>query len=249
MSSSQIVTRWRELHFERNLRVGVVALISSLSACAGGDLENKELEAEVTETVLFDASAVLQHSWRHLPIRGKTQYSLAAGDGGVVVKAEGKNSASGLIRSVNIDTRNCSTLKWRWRVDALQTTANLRNKKQEDVAASLFLLFGDPGFMTSPEPVPTLRYVWTNDKHQKDEVIESPYLPGVVRSIVVRSGERGTWFTETRNINLDYERAFEGKPADSIHAIALFTDNDQTKERTIAYYSWARIVCTAPTRS
>jgi len=161
-----------------------------------------------------------------------------------VIRAEGKNSASGLIRPFNIDTKDCPRFEWRWRVDQLQKSANLNDKKREDVAASIFLLFGDPGFMSSPEPVPTLRYVWTNEQHLKEDVIDNPYLPGVVRSIVIRTGESGRWFTESRDIKKDYENAFGEPPTEWIHAIALFTDNDQTKEPVIAYYKWARVQCT-----
>ncbi|MEE8302032.1 MAG: hypothetical protein V3S24_06295 [Candidatus Tectomicrobia bacterium] len=32
-------------------------------------------------------------------------------------------------------------------------------------------------------------------------------------------------------------------PKDHIQAIALFTDNDQTKQPVQAYYGWARVVC------
>jgi hypothetical protein len=166
-------------------------------------------------------------------------------DGEVVIRAEGQKSASGLMRSVDVDFKNCPTIEWRWRADELQHSANLRDKKFEDVAASIFLLFGDPGFMSNPEPVPTLRYVWTNENHTKEEVIDNPYLPGIVRSIVIRSGESGSWFTERRNVSKDYERAFGSAPKDTIHAIAIFTDNDQTQEPVTAYYRWARIQCAA----
>jgi Protein of unknown function (DUF3047) len=192
---------------------------------------------------LFDATMALEENWQHLPLRGKTEYRLAVGDDNVAIRAEGKNSASGLIRRIDVDTHRCHTLEWRWRVDELQESADLRDKKREDVAASIFLLFGDPGFMTNPDPVPTLRYVWTNSRHSRDDVVDNPYLPGVVRSIVIRAGERGRWYTESRNVEEDYARAFGQAPADQIHAIAIFTDNDQTHEQVTAYYRWARVRC------
>jgi len=97
------------------------------------------------------------------------------------------------------------------------------------------------------KPVPTLRYVWTNGAVPAGAVIDNPYLPGTVRSIVVKSGtERiGTWVIERRNMVDDYVRAFGSQPANGIHAIALFTDNDQTKEPVEAYYGWGRVVCTS----
>lgn len=198
---------------------------------------------------LFDASTAIQDRWTHLPLRGTTEYRVVAISEGVAIQAIPKNSASGLIRRVDIDSKNCPVLEWRWRVGRLQETADLMVKDKEDVAASIFVLFGDPGFMSNPDPVPTLRYVWTNTKHSKDDVIDNPYLPGIVRSIVIRTGDAGSWHTEKRDVVKDYERAFGSAPKAPIDAIVLFTDNDQTKEAAVAFYGWARMHCGAEASS
>ena len=159
--------------------------------------------------------------------------------------AEGKSSASGLIRLVEIDVRACAALEWSWRVDRAQASVDLTDKAKEDVAAALFLLFGDPGFLTMPEKVPTLRYVWTGGPQAAGAVIDSPYLPGTVRSLVLRdaSAPRARWVTERRDVAADFKMAFPGKTPERIHALALFTDNDQTREPVIAYYGDVRISC------
>ena len=107
------------------------------------------------------------------------------------------------------------------------------------------MLFGDPGFLVNPDPVPTLRYVWTNKKFPIEAVIDNPHLPGVVRSVVIRSGEEhlGQWMTERRNVIDDFEIAFGQPPPDTIHAIVLFTDNDETKQPVEAYYEWIQAIC------
>lgn len=225
------------------LRILCIFIILALGACSTPTGSVGTLDLPASHVSLFEPASVLDDNWRHLPIRGKTTYRLAAGDEGVVIRAVGNNSASGLIRTIELDAHKCPTLNWRWRVDALQLQANLKKKDGDDVAASLFILFGDPGFMSNPQPVPTLRYVWTNTTHQLNEIIDSPYLTGVVRSIVVRTGNRGHWITETRNLIEDYIRAFGAPPKDLVHAIALFTDNDQTREPAIAYYSWVHALC------
>jgi hypothetical protein len=221
----------------------VLFALSALSACTTTPFQQQGTVNDPNVQVLFEAATAIQDSWMHLPLRGTTEYRLTANGNSVAIRAVAKNSASGLIRPVDIDADRCPTLEWRWRVDRLQEAADLRTKSKEDVAASIFLLFGDPGFMTNPTPVPTLRYVWTNGQHQKDEVIDNPYLPGVVRSIVVRTDDVGSWHVEKRNIVRDYERAFGSPPKEPIHALALFTDNDQTREETVALYEWAKLYC------
>ena len=194
---------------------------------------------------LFRAESVLQDDWHHVHMRGRTDYRLSVVDGELAIRARGRNSASGLFRYLDIDPRRCSALTWAWRVEALQADADLRVKAREDVAASLFLLFGDPGLLIDPKPVPTLRYVWTNAKAPPETVIDSPYLPGVVRSLVVRSGTEalGAWHQEERDLAADFEAAFGHPPEAPLQALALFTDNDQTRQPVEAYYAWASVAC------
>ena len=194
---------------------------------------------------LFDATTTIQDQWQHMPLRGETEYRLAVMNGRLGIRAVGRESASGLIRRVSVDPRQCPVIEWSWLVTRIQPDADLRVKEAEDVAASVYILFGDPGFLFDPKPVPTLRYVWTNGRLPLDAVIDSPYLPGTVRSVVVESGggRAGTWVTERRNMLKDFERAFGYPPKENIQAIALFTDNDQTLQPVEAYYGWAQVVC------
>lgn len=101
----------------------------------------------------------------------------------------------------------------------------------------MFLLFGDPGFLADPKPMPTLRYVWTNEAVPGESVIDNPYMPGTVRSIVVRQGHPKSmqFVVDRRHVDKDFERAFGMPPPGPIEAIALFTDNDQTAEPVEAY--------------
>lgn len=195
--------------------------------------------------MLFDAATTIQDRWEELPIKGITEYRLAVADGRLGIRARGTGGASGLVRYIDIDSRRCPGIEWSWRVDRLQPSADLRTRASEDVAASIFLFFGDPGLFSMPDRVPTLRYVWTNDLIPVGAVVDNPYLPGVVRSIVVRSGaaETGRWVSEKRNLHADFRAASGTEPPTPVAALALFTDNDQTKEPVEAHYAWGRSVC------
>lgn len=231
------------------LLLPVFASFIFLSACGATreDRHTAGTTAVVGGIVLFDAQNPLSE-WQPLkfPRRGETEYRIASADGQIGIRATGRVSASGLYQWVEVNPLQCPILEWTWRVEKLQPSANLYNKESEDVAASLFLAFGDPGFITAPIPVPTLRYVWTNERVPVETVVNNPYLPDTVRSIVVQSGTHnlGTWVTERRNLLEDFRRAFGDPPKDTIQRIALFTDNDQTEEPVVAYYGWARVICT-----
>ena len=54
----------------------------------------------------------------------------------------------------------------------------------------------------------------------------------------MRRGEKqlGQWLRERRNVINDFRRAFGREPPETVEMIALFTDNDQTREPVEAYY-------------
>ncbi|WP_282607446.1 DUF3047 domain-containing protein [Pelagibius sp. Alg239-R121] len=237
-----------------------------LGACASQETHDGGLpdaaneiasEAEGTSNYLFQAATSIQDDWFHMRMRGQTDYQLTIFDEAVAIRARGQESASGLIRAVDIDPVACPEIEWAWAATKIQQSVNLHDKQSDDVAASLFLLFGDPGLYSDPDPVPTLRYVWTTDHVQPDEVIDNPYLSGVVKSIAVRvtspAGDQASppaaWVVEHRNILEDFTRAFGHPPAEGLQAFALFSDNDQTSEPVEAYYGWARVNCSGEAAS
>lgn len=211
--------------------------------CAGTDVgtafdEHKDDDCETADEIL---------GWLHIgpPHKKKTAYALSRDGGKVSILAVGQNSASGLVRRIaEVDPRTCSTLEWEWRVDAVQKSADLRTKEGDDVAASVSIVFGNPGFWMNIVHRPTIRYVWTNGKSALGEVVNNPHT-NVVRSIVIRNEPRhvGTWVLERRNILHDYRMAFGREPQDPISVVGLFTDNDGTREPAVAHYGSIKFSC------
>ncbi len=193
--------------------------------------------------VLLDPSAPIEATWQHSAFGRATDYSLASADGRPAIRAVGRRSASGLYRRVRFAPAECPWIEWSWRVERLQAGADIRVKAADDVAASLFLLFGDPG--PFHDPVPTLRYAWTNDRVAEGAILDNPYHPGTVRVVVVRSGgaRLGEWVSERRNLAEDFTRAFGRAPPETVELFAVFTDNDQTGEPVEAFYGAASVRC------
>jgi hypothetical protein len=152
------------------------------------------------------------------------------------IRAVGRDSASGLYREVQVRIADHPWLEWTWRVDRLQPTADIRVKDREDFAAAIFLIFGRPSMFN--RDVPTLAYVWTSGRLPEGSVVDSPYHPGSVRDLVLRSGgdRRGQWLRERRNVVEDFRKAFGRDSPPVVEVVALFTDNDQTGEPVEAYY-------------
>ena len=202
-------------------------------------------QADLTESLpIFVGSDALVEKWRRVQVWGKSDWRLIAMDGDVVIEPVVDRSSTALARWIEFDTLKCPVAEWIWRVDALPPGADLTTRKAEDVAASVFFVFGDPGTFSNPEPVPTIRYVWSAGDEAAGTVINSPYFPDNLRNIVVRSGGAGAgWVTEQRNLHEDYVRAFGQPPSDRVQVFALFTDNDHLGEPVKAFYLSARMLC------
>ncbi|MBI3042941.1 MAG: DUF3047 domain-containing protein [Betaproteobacteria bacterium] len=186
--------------------------------------------------LVADPAAPLARAWTHQRFGAATEYKEIMLDGVAAIRAIGRNSASGLYRDFRYRIAEHPWIEWTWRVDRLQRTADIRVKAREDYAAVLFLIFGRPSLLN--RDVPTLAYVWTSARIPEGSILDSPYHPGTTRNIVVRSGEArlGEWLTERRNVIDDFRRAFGRESPETVEVIALFTDNDQTREPVETYY-------------
>ena len=204
------MTTRRTVRFERGVTATFVALGLLLAGCAAPP------EAARYSIVLLDPTAPLGTTWQHSVFGRATDYSLATVDGRPGIRAVGRSSASGLYRRVRFASAECSWIEWTWRVDRLQASADIRIMEADDVAASIFLLFGDPG--PFHDEVPTLRYAWTNSRVAAGEILDNPYYPGTVRVVVLRSGDSplGEWVSERRNLVEDFTRAFGRAPPETV---------------------------------
>lgn len=226
---------------------GAAAILAS-AGCQRSAAPMTAVPGEPDTRSIFEATDALTETWRHVRIWGETEWRLAALDGEVVIDAVGRGSSSGLARWVEIDTAACPVAEWSWRVDDLPEGSDLGQRDREDVAASVMFVFGDPGSLGNPRPVPTLRYAWASAANPVDAIFDSPHLPGSLKTIVVRSGDEalGQWVTESRDLRADYRRAFGSSPEGPIEAFALFTDNDHLEQPAQARYRWARVRCKSP---
>ena len=206
-----------------------VALLVSVIACGPPVLAEGPLQ-------LVDPVVPIDKAWTHQRFGVATEYTRVTRDGVPAIRAVGRTSASGLYRDVRYKIVEHPWLTWTWRVDRLQRTADIRTKAREDFAAAIFVIFGRPSMAN--RNVLTLAYVWTSGQLPENTIVDSPHHPGMVRSIVVRSGgaRLSQWSRERRNVVDDFRRAFGRNPPSMVEVIALFTDNDQTGEPVEAYY-------------
>ena len=189
--------------------------------------------------------------WRQKKVAGRTRFSIVKDGETPVLRVESNGGATGLFKQVAVDPKQHPIVVWKWKVERPVTAADEREKKTDDAAARVFVIFKDslPGagrfsklkhklasaVSSAVPPGVALCYVWAN-KLSKDEVIESPYTDWV-RIIAVESGpeKAGQWLSYERNVFEDFKKTF-GKEPKQILGVALMSDTDNTNQSVIAHY-------------
>jgi len=189
--------------------------------------------------------------WRLKRISGQTRFSILTEGKEAILRVDSKDSASGLLRQIEIDPLRYPVMRWRWKVVRAIASADEREKDKDDCAARIFVIFKDglpkasrysrlkhklaSAFSNAIPPGVAICYVWAN-RLKKDEAIESPYTDWV-RVLAVRSGaeKEGQWVTEERNVFEDFKKIFGVEPK-QILGVALMTDTDNTKQAATSFY-------------
>jgi Protein of unknown function (DUF3047) len=152
---------------------------------------------------------------------------------GPVLRLTPHHSASGLYLPVAIAPALLGAVSWRWRVDQLQPSADIRALKKEDTGATIFFIFGVPSFFH--RDVPTLAYTWTATPVADGTILPSQRYQ-CLRYIQLRGrAEVGKWEWERRDLVADYKRIF-GREPPALRYVAVFNDNDQTGEPASAEF-------------
>jgi hypothetical protein len=198
-----------------------------------------------------DPSQRLPDGWETLSISEvdrRTQYALVEKDSTVVLRADARNSAAGVVMRRRVDPAEHPVLEWSWRVNRVLDGGNARTKEGDDYPARIYVTFDhDPDFGQSVklaalralgyEDIPTraLNYVWAS-RVDTGQVFPNAYTDWV-QMVPVESGSTrtGTWVTERRNVANDYRRAF-GEDPPPISGVAVMTDTDNTGESVRAFY-------------
>ncbi len=190
---------------------------------------------------LVDPVAAVEAAWSRHDYVGHSRFRNTVVEGVPVIEAV-PDGASGLYRQVDVDTVAMASpvVSWRWRVDHLQPSADLRQTETEDFSAVLFFLFGEPTLLHPT--VPTLAYAWTATPVATGSLIRNPRHPDSLVTIKLEGTETvGSWRQESRNLRSDYRAAFGRDATEPLRHVALFSDNDQTHEPALAYYGTVTI--------
>ncbi len=170
--------------------------------------------------------------WKHHSFSKNTDYGLVLLDNNWVLRAKSEDSASALIRSVNIDLEKTPILQWSWRVDKPLSGLDEKNKVGDDYAARVYVVhkkgFFDRGV--------AINYVWSGSNSKGSSwpnayAMKSSYMLALQDSLTPLS----QWQYESRNVREDF-KSLLGLEVNTVQVVVLMTDTDNSGLDAEVYY-------------
>ncbi|WP_370211102.1 DUF3047 domain-containing protein [Alloalcanivorax venustensis] len=176
----------------------------------------------MTLCIRATANAEPPPDWRHVAFEGETRYRLT--DAGCW-RARAEASASGLVREQAVNLARTPWLNWRWRAAETPAwpAADERSKQGDDFLARVYVI--KEGWV--PWRTRAINYVWSRS-HPPGSHWPNPYA-GQAEMVVVQGpdGAAGPWRGFSRDVAADFKR-FHDMEVDSVDAVAIMTDTDNT---------------------
>lgn len=172
--------------------------------------------------------------WQAKKFVSETLYSLTPMEGELVLKAVSRNSASGLIRKIQVDLDQYPFLNWKWRVDTLlEGSFDEKQKSGDDYAARIYVVVSGGLAIWNTK---ALNYVWAKNSSRGDAWPNAYARDNAVMKALRSSEARASvWHKEKRDIRKDFKQLFN-KEIRFIDAVVLMSDTDNTGKKGIAYY-------------
>jgi hypothetical protein len=150
-----------------------------------------------------------------------------------VLHLRSDDDSSTISKEVKVDLKQYPILQWRWKAVVLPTGGDARRKQSDDEAAQLYVTF--PRFPSAVRSR-VIGYIW--DSTAPVGATFPSQKVSTVTFVVVRSGDAdlGRWVTETRNVLEDYRRIYGEAPAETVGAISISINSQNTNSRAESYF-------------
>ena len=162
----------------------------------------------------------------------KTQYSLGRNENGKFIRSEANNSASGLGKEIKINLNQTPFLNITWKIEKDLPGINENSKKGHDYAARVFVVK-----KTGATPLSNraMNYVFSSN-NDINSYHPSPFTKKSIDYVLSTTKENlNEWVTVKVNVR-DHFKKFHNLNLEEINGVAIMSDTDNSKLRSIAYY-------------
>lgn len=211
-----------------------------LSSCSGRDFGDRtdvitpDGSAEVSIMDFSDPPALdpMTPGWFHRTFfwHGPMDIEFLEKDNRAAVKLSTDDSASMLIRHVDIDLEAYPLLSWQWFIEQpIRSDTDEQTSNGDDHPARFFIIFE-----TASKERRAIEIIWGNRMAGGDY----KYI-GSFPHYVARGGDKnvGAWHDETINLLDIYRTTWSDRASVKVTIIGLFCDSDDTDTRSIAYFA------------
>ena len=215
------------------------SLQTSLTMCAlwlAGLLVALTALSASADEAIFSPTDIID--WAPHAFTGETEYDLGSTDEGEVLVADCREgTASGLFYREAIDLTQTPVIEWRWRVLDPIDAGDPETKAGDDYAARIYAVDEHTILRWRTR---ALNYV--SSTRQPEGADWANAYANQARMIAVdnASSEADGWQTHQRNLRADFQR-FHDREVDTIEALAIMTDCDDTGETARAQYGAIRL--------
>jgi hypothetical protein len=167
--------------------------------------------------------------------RNAATYAQVRKDGVAALKVSTDNSASMLVRFVDIDLAAYPALAWKWFVEQpIESALDERTDEGDDHPARLFI-----AFRNAKGERRALEIIWGNRVLGRGDL----KFRGSFPHYVANGGNRniGRWHDEQVDLLALFKRFWPEDQPGRITDIAIFCDSDETGTRSIAYFADVRL--------
>ena len=196
----------------------LLLLIASLSSASGNKVDVLSLP---------DIS-----DWEKKVFSGVTSYELVNVDNRQALKAISNQSASCLVREIEVDLSRTPYMNWSWKVESILDNVDETQKSGDDYAVRVYVVISDGVFFWQ---IRALNYVWASGQARGSSWTNA--FSDKATMLAVESGEDrvGEWVEVKRNV-LDDIQNMVGIDASRVDAVAIMTDTDNSQQSLTAYY-------------
>ncbi len=170
--------------------------------------------------------------WQNKSFEGETDYQLVTVDNLQVIKAESRQTSSGFYKEIEVDLTKTPYLNWSWQTNRMLEGNDEKAKSGDDYVARIYVVTKTGPFFFS---LKALNYVWSSHNPEGSDWANA--FTSKAWIVTVRSGteKTGQWIHEKRDVRKDFARYF-GTDVDSINAVAIMTDTDNSGQEATALY-------------
>ena len=164
--------------------------------------------------------------------KAKTQYTLGNNENGKFIRAEANNSASGLGKEIKINLNATPFLNITWKIEKDLSGIDEGSKKGHDYAARVFVVK-----KTGATPLSNraMNYVFSSN-NDINTYHPSPFTKKSIDYVLSTTKENlNEWVTVKVNVR-DHFKKFHNLDLEEINGVAIMSDTDNSKLKSIAYY-------------